>query len=308
MSKPRAPAAPDPQQVAAAQSASNRDTAVTDATLNSVNQVTPYGSVTYDWGAPVNGVPTRTQTTTFSPTQQALFDLEQQQGIALGNLGLEQTNRVSDILSSPFDPRRYNVREDMGGEFNGGDANSFLSDVRGRSFNLATEGLSGEFDRAEENLRSRLANQGITQGSDAYDAELAAFNRGRGNAFSDALLAADSNALATQGQMFGQQLGARQQNVAEGEADYGRSYSADLAQRQIPLQEITAILNGNPLTPLNPAAPSSASVAPTNVLGAYQMQQQALQNQYNQQMGARNALIGGLAGLGGAAFGAFGGE
>mgnify|MGYP001810990572 CR=1 FL=1 len=37
-----------------------------------------------------------------------------------------------------------------------------------------------------------------------------------------------------------------------------------------------------------------------DVMGAYQMQQQAQQNAYNQKMAGRNAIIGGLAGLGGA--------
>jgi hypothetical protein len=92
-------------------------------------------------------------------------------------------------------------------------------------------------------------------------------------------------------------------NLAEAQDQYGRDYSADLAQRQIPLQEITAILNGTPITPLNPAAPAGVNVAGTNVLGAYQMQQQGMMNNYNAQMQQRNALIGALGGLGGAALG-----
>src|SRR6187549_1014741 len=47
MDSPRAPTPPDPVATANAQTASNRDTALTQARLNNVNQVTPYGSLTY---------------------------------------------------------------------------------------------------------------------------------------------------------------------------------------------------------------------------------------------------------------------
>jgi hypothetical protein len=46
-SSPKAPAAPDPAATAAAQTASNKETAYWNASLNNVNQITPYGNLTY---------------------------------------------------------------------------------------------------------------------------------------------------------------------------------------------------------------------------------------------------------------------
>lgn len=46
-STPSAPAAPDPAAVAAAQGAANKDAAIAGATINMVNQSTPYGNLTY---------------------------------------------------------------------------------------------------------------------------------------------------------------------------------------------------------------------------------------------------------------------
>lgn len=47
MSSPKAPAAPDPQKTAAAQTATNVATAQANAAMGNVNQVTPYGNLTY---------------------------------------------------------------------------------------------------------------------------------------------------------------------------------------------------------------------------------------------------------------------
>src|SRR3990167_7559239 len=44
---PSPPAAPDPVKTAAAQTASNKETAYWNAVLNNVNQNTPYGSIAY---------------------------------------------------------------------------------------------------------------------------------------------------------------------------------------------------------------------------------------------------------------------
>lgn len=45
---PKIPAAPDPAATAAAQTASNKETALWQAALNNVNQITPYGTLTYN--------------------------------------------------------------------------------------------------------------------------------------------------------------------------------------------------------------------------------------------------------------------
>ncbi len=72
--------------------------------------------------------------------------------------------------------------------------------------------------------------------------------------------------------------------------------------RSQPINEIATLLGlgGGIQTPTG--APNfGVNVGQTDVLGAYGMQQQALQNQYNQQLAAQNAQWGALGNLGGAA-------
>ena len=48
MGKPKYPSPPDPYETAAAQGAVNKDTAITQAQLNMVDQQGPFGSLTYE--------------------------------------------------------------------------------------------------------------------------------------------------------------------------------------------------------------------------------------------------------------------
>lgn len=341
MSKPRAPAPPDPYATAQAQSEANRDTAGFNATMNNPNQVTPYGSVTWSGGDPNYASQRPTQTVTESENQRALREAQERAGISLGNLGANQADRVGDILGNNYTSRRFDpnaatggrldLAEALGGRFDNSryDPTSALGDFGGAverdTFDLATQGMDRAFGRQEDALRSRLANQGITQDSDAFRSEMEAFNTGRGQAFADARLAARGAALAQRGQQAGelaqgadlssQQRGIqlaellqqRGTNLSEAESQYARDVQADLNDRQIPLQEISSIMNGTPLNPINPGQHYTTTAAAGDIQGNVWNAYGAQQNQYNQRMGARNALIGGLFGLGGAALGGRGG-
>src|SRR4029078_9498463 len=112
--KPDAPTPPNPYQTAAAQTGTNVSTGVANAFLNNVNQNTPQGSLrydvtgTYDWKDPSTGqsysIPRFTSTQSLNPTQQGLQNTSDQTKQALGNIGLQQTNRIGGMLSSPFNP------------------------------------------------------------------------------------------------------------------------------------------------------------------------------------------------------------
>jgi hypothetical protein len=76
-----------------------------------------------------------------------------------------------------------------------------------------------------------------------------------------------------------------------------------LALRSQPINEATGLLTGQMVgTPQFTNTPQT-NVAPTDYLGAVQMQQAALQNQYNQRMQNYQTQISGLYGLGSAALG-----
>jgi hypothetical protein len=129
-STPSPPSAPDPFATAAAQSASNRETAMTQAALNRVNQNTPFGNLTWarntatpggaawqsydtaytNWlgadPATRGNAPSRpevedswTVNQTLNPASQRFLDTTQ-------NIANTQLSRVSDALGQPFDPSR----------------------------------------------------------------------------------------------------------------------------------------------------------------------------------------------------------
>ena len=79
-----APKAPDPVKTAGAQTAQNIGTAIAQQAMGSVNQRTPYGSITYNqtgtqsWRDPISGktynIPRYTATQTLSAPQQRILD------------------------------------------------------------------------------------------------------------------------------------------------------------------------------------------------------------------------------------------
>ena len=113
MSKPKAPAPPDPKATAAAQTSQSLGTAIANTQLGQVNQVTPDGSLnysqtgTYAWTDPNSGkvynLPQYTATTTLSADAQALRDASNRGNLALANLGADQAGRLGDILSRTID-------------------------------------------------------------------------------------------------------------------------------------------------------------------------------------------------------------
>lgn len=302
MSKPKPPAPPDPAKTIAAQTEGNLSNAIANAQLNNVDQVTPYGSVSYSSTPGVNGVPKWTQTTSESDAQRQLRQLEEQQGISLGQLGIEQTGRVADLLSQPYNPRRFDTNAATGGRLNIADAlGDYGSDVEARTRELASRGLDDQFNRSEESLRTRLANQGVNAGSDAYESEMRGFNQGKGDAYANAELMARGQAQSDRGQMLSELLGQRDTNLNEAFSQYQSDTTADQAARSNPLNEIIALANGVQTNPINPGQPNSYNIANTDIAG---ITNQGYQNQlgaYQQRMAGRNAMLSGLASLGGAA-------
>lgn len=102
-SAPAQPVAPDPVATAQAQATINTDAAKTQANLNRINQVTPQGSLTYSTtGTNSDGTPQYTQTQTYSPDQQALYDQQNKVAQALGGLANDNVSRVAEAQSKPF--------------------------------------------------------------------------------------------------------------------------------------------------------------------------------------------------------------
>lgn len=285
MSKPKAPKPPDPVATANAQTQSNIQTGTNNSYLNNVNQVTPYGNVSYDvTGAGPNGVPRWTQTTTESPNQAQIRGLGEQQDIALGNLGLEQTSKIADILGTPYTPGRLDIAGTLG---------NYGEDVTDRTKALLDRGVGDWARRGQEDLNSTLAAQGINLGSDAFTRAQQDWQGGVANAYAANELSARQQGQADRGQALSELL-----------QGFNTNTSLEQLQRQTPINEINALRSSQLLSPINPGQPNQYGIAGTDIAG---INNSAYQNQlaaYQQQMSGRNALLGGLASLGGAAIGA----
>lgn len=304
MSKPRAPTPPDPAQTAAAQTQSNLATANANATLNNVNQRTPWGDVTFSSQPGQGGVNQWTQTTTLSPNQQQINEQGEQNSIGLGNLANQGINTASGVLGQDWNQRYFDGNGVTGGPLNLARAlGDFRGDIEGRTRELMTRGLDDAFNRADESQRSRLANQGINAGSDAFESERRSFEAGRGDAYASAELAARQAALGERSQQMGEVTGERGINWQEALQQYGLNDQADFNARSRPLNEITALNSGSQLyyQPTTPGQPNAYNIAGTDVAGITNQGYQNQLGRYNGQVSQQNGLLGGLANLGAAA-------
>lgn len=173
----KAPSAPNPVTTAAAQTASNRETAITQAGLNAVNQQTPYGNLTYEQtGTWSDGTPRFTATQTLSSAGQGLLDtgLKTQQNLA--NLAQEQSGRLSGLLNAPLD---WSAQQ------------NYLNDI-------TAQNLDRSWDRQSQQFETDLVNRGIRPGSTQYQQLMGDFRTDRSNAYNTANLNNFNSALQSQ--------------------------------------------------------------------------------------------------------------
>ncbi len=195
------PDPPNPQATAAAQTATNVGTAVANANLNNVNQVTPAGNLTYSqtgsYTDPTSGqtVPQFTATQTLTPTGQSTFNANQLTQEQLAGTAYEQSLRLRNQFANPLSlsgaPAFGDVSTLSGAPqaqtgFDGGpaslrefgaSADTQLGYQHGDDFSAdrqrIEEGLMGRLNPSlaiERNkYEQQLADQGILAGSPAYE-------------------------------------------------------------------------------------------------------------------------------------------
>lgn len=170
MSGPSAPPpAPNPQKTIEAQTESNKQTAITQQGLNATNQVTPYGKLEYTQGTPwADGTPHYTATQTLSPEQQNLFNLSTKTQGNLGQIGVDQSSKVGQILNTPFDLNSA--------------TNTQISDQ-------ATKLLDPIWKQRLNDQESTLMNRGLDPQSEAYGNAMRDFSDQRDRSYTSAALA-----------------------------------------------------------------------------------------------------------------------
>lgn len=282
MGKPKSTPAPDPAATAAAQSAANKETAIAQAGLNSVNQITPEGSLTYSQiGTWADGTPRYQAVTSLNPTQQAAYEQQQQLDFGTNTLANQQLGRINQSVSAPFSYDGLPAAPTADSAARQQVIDSLMGQSRSR--------LDPQFAKDEAGLKTDLANQGIPVGSDAYNKAMESFARSKTDAYQTAENQAVNAGGSEQSRLYGLGLNARQQGIQE--------YTT---QRNAPLNEASALLNAQQIANPTFVNTPNTSVAPTDVIGATSLATNVAMNNNNQRNSYNNAVIGALSGFGGA--------
>jgi hypothetical protein len=185
---PEKAAAPDYAAAAKETAAGNLQAAQYATTANRANQFNPYGSVTWQRGATENDP--WTQTTSFTPQGQKLFDLQQAQDMAYGEAAQKGFENIRGLFENP------NIDESK--------LTAMPTNAGMTSQQAMLARLQPTLETNEEALRTRLANQGIGLGSTAYGRE----QNLAGQRANDLYLQAASQGI-------GMEMNARQQGLNE---------------------------------------------------------------------------------------------
>lgn len=218
------------------------------------SQYTPYGTQTYlaDSTSP-SGF---RSTIDLDPTAQKTLDTQIGLSNDLGQAARDYMPNVQQMFGKPMDLQS-------------------VDDVSNKAYGAMTARLDPQWQQAQTSEETKLANQGLRPGMEAYDNDMRVFNQGKNDAYQQANLGAISTMPQT--------------------------YQLAASEYQQPLNILNALRTGaqiqNPQFSAQPGA---------NYSGAAQSQGQYDMNTYNQQVGQQNAMMGGLASLGSAGIGAYG--
>jgi hypothetical protein len=305
--KSSAPAAPDYASAAKETAAGNREAAEYTTKANRINQLTPYGSLTYDYTPQydASGKETGagwTQRMNLTPEAQATLNKQMAMSNQYADLAQSGLNAAQGTLSNP------NLDFSKLPQLQGIDE-SRLPQSAINAGTTAQQAIMSRLDptlqRDEEALRQRLANQGIALGSEAYNREMAL----QGQRANDLRLQA-----AAQGISLDQ--AARQQALGEQNLIYGntadqraRMLQEQTMQADRPLNLISALRTGSQVqSPTFQPYAQQANVAGPDLLNATNQQYQGQIAATNAENAALGGLMSGLGGifLGGAKMGLFG--
>jgi hypothetical protein len=150
------------------------------------------------------------------------------------------------------------------------------NDAVNKAYSNITPRLDDRFKREGEQLDTKLVNQGLRPGTEAYDNAMKDFNYGKNDAYTQA---------STQAMNFAPQ-----------------TFQLDTAARNQPLNELNALRTGSQVTnPQFSNVPQQQTTAGPNLSGATQAQGQYNTGLYNQQQAGNNNFMNGLFSLGSAA-------
>jgi len=292
---PSAPAAPDYAGAAVAQGAANKETAVAQARLNNPNIYSPYGNQTVTWGTPdATGVAQPTINQTLTPEAQRALTAQQNLQANLATLGGQSYGTAFDVMSKPFDYRGQ-VQTSLN-----------TSGVAKMPVNAGTTGQEAIMSRLEPSLaqnrvstETQLVNQGLRPGTEAYDNAINLLSQQENDQRTQAVLQGLGLDISANTQGYNQALQSGQfANTAQQQA-----LAQAIQQRQMPLNEVNALVEGSQIQNPQFGAYQGSNVALAPIANATTLQGQFDQNTYNQNVGSYNQQLAGLYSLGSSAAG-----
>lgn len=251
---------------AGAQTGLNFGTAIANAMMGNVNQVTPYGSLkykqrgTYKWTDPTTGqvidVPMFTAKQKLKGAAKQTQKQTSKAQLNLAQLLNQQSGFLKDYMATPLDLNN--------------------EDTEARLFELGRKRLDPMLDRRRASMDDRLANQGIMLGSTAYDRAMEGVDQGENDMWNQLFLTGRGQAVQEQ-----------------------------LTERNQPFQEIAALLSGTQMQQPNFIPTNMPQIPTTDYAGITMDAAKMNQQNYWQQQAQKNQMIGGLFGLGSSLIGAY---
>ena len=259
MGKQSAPAAPDYSAAAEKTAAGNLEAAKYATRANRVNQYTPYGNLTYK----ELGDGTWEQTQTLTPQAQATLDKQMALSDKYADTASQGFDKVQGLLANP--------------ELDMSQLPSRALNVGQTAQEAIMSRLQPQLAQQEEALRTRLANQGITLGSDAYGKE-----------------------MTSQGQRANDlQLQAALQGIGLDQANRASALQEQAYIQDRPLNLVNALRSGAQVqSPQFQGYAQQSNPGGANYLGAAQQQYGADMDAYNANQAQSGGLMSGLFGVG----------
>ncbi len=244
--------------------------AATDA--NRVNQITPYGNLTYTHNPVAGGSPDSgwTSTVTLSPDQQKLLDAQNQSQTGLAGLQNTALQNVQGTMGQPMSTKGVtplqgnvaagqmqhslgdtgSVQTQLSG-LNGGQGNISLNGVdqvdnrsipnpdeayrqqyQNAVYGQQAQYLDPQFEQSKKAFDAQMANQGLVPGGEAYNAAAQNYNDAKQKAYSNAQMQAITGGLGAEQAQFGMGMQSNQQRNANQAQQFGQSAAQTGAANQ----------------------------------------------------------------------------
>lgn len=203
-------------------------------------------------------------TQTLSPDEQAKYDKNNALSIGFLDTAQKGLAGVDEQLSKGFDWDALPASQINAGQ---------------TAQDAIMQRLDPQFQQSEDQLRTRLRNQGVVAGSEAWDNEFRNYDNRKNDAYSQAAL-------------YGIDVGNEARARAIQEQEFGRTEGLNI---------VNALRTGTQMQAPNfTQVPQQATTAGADILGATQAGYQSDLGAYNAQQSASNGFLGGLGSLAGA--------